>query len=338
MQAPEIPQNESDRLATLRSLRILDTPPDDRFDRYARISARIFDVPIAVVSLVDRYRQWFKSAEGLDAKETPRDISFCGHAILGDDIFEIQNARRDPRFRDNPLVTDQPNIRFYAGAPLTAPNGHKLGTLCIIDKVPRRLNDEQKTMLQNLADMVVKEMIEHVDTESSLPNRNSFLLSGAKCFDKPREERQFSVLLFDIHEAVAAQNDSQSSASPNEKFAELLKKYFPKAQSIANIDNKYFCVLLKDSLGDTQSKIVQRLSAEAKKSLFAESNDSKCVRYIGFVDYDAAKHISIDEVLNDTDKMFQERDKQDQEDEEHAVTEGSKGVLDKILGWRKSVF
>ena len=159
MQAPDLPANEEDRIATLQSLNILDTPRHDRFDRYTRISTRIFDMPIAIISLVDRYRQWFKSTAGLEVDETPRDISFCGHAILGDGVFEIRNTRRDSRFRDNPLVLEQPHIRFYAGAPLEAPNGHKLGTLCLIDRVPRRLSDEEKTMLKNLADMVVGEMI-----------------------------------------------------------------------------------------------------------------------------------------------------------------------------------
>lgn len=164
MQQPAMPHNEDERLATLHSLQILDTPSDDRFDRFTRISARIFDMPVAIISLVDRDRQWFKSTEGFDVEETPRKFSFCGHAILGNDVFEVRNARRDPRFRDNPFVIDQPHIRFYAGAPLEAPNGHKLGTLCIIDKIPRQLSEEEKTMLKNLADMVVSEMFSHADT------------------------------------------------------------------------------------------------------------------------------------------------------------------------------
>ena len=164
MQQPAMPHNEDERLATLHSLEILDTPRDDRFDRFTRISARIFDMPVAIISLVDRDRQWFKSTAGFNAEETPRKFSFCGHAILGNDVFEVRNARRDPRFRDNPFVIDQPHIRFYAGAPLEAPNGHKLGTLCIIDKIPRQLSDEEKTMLKNLADMVVSEMFSHFDT------------------------------------------------------------------------------------------------------------------------------------------------------------------------------
>lgn len=159
MQIAGLPDNEAARLATLHSSGILDTPREYRFDRYTRIAARLFDMPIALISLVDSDRQWFKSAEGFDGVETPRHISFCGHAILGDGVFEVQNTRRDPRFRSNPLVIEQPHIRFYAGAPLETRNGHKLGTLCIIDRVPRRLCEDDKTMLKDLADMVAAEIV-----------------------------------------------------------------------------------------------------------------------------------------------------------------------------------
>jgi GAF domain-containing protein len=133
MESPDIPSNEEHRLATLRSLGILDTSHEERFDRVTRMSKRLFDVPIALVSLVDESRQWFKSSAGLDTLETPRDIAFCGHAILDENIFHVPDATKDPRFADNPLVTGPPDIRFYAGRPLHAPNGDRMGTLCIID-------------------------------------------------------------------------------------------------------------------------------------------------------------------------------------------------------------
>lgn len=158
MQIARLPDNEAARLAALHGSGILDTPREYRFDRYTRIAARLFDMPIALISLVDNDRQWFKSAEGFDGDETPRNISFCGHAILGDGVFEVRNTRRDPRFRDNPLVIEQPHIHFYAGAPLGTRHGYKLGTLCIIDRVPRRLSKDDKTMLKDLADMVAGEI------------------------------------------------------------------------------------------------------------------------------------------------------------------------------------
>ena len=131
MKTPEFPPNESHRLSALNELALLDTLPEERFDRLTRLAARTLDAPIALVSLIDKDRQWFKSRQGLGATETGRDISFCGHAILSEETLVIENALNDERFHDNPLVTGDPNIRFYAGAPLHDPQGHRVGTLCI---------------------------------------------------------------------------------------------------------------------------------------------------------------------------------------------------------------
>lgn len=157
MREPDFPCNETERLAALRALEILDTPPEERFDRITRIARHLFGVPITLVSLVDKERQWFKSRQGLDATETPRNISFCGHAILDQDIFQISNALEDPRFADNPLVTSPPDIRFYAGAPLSTLDGHRIGTLCLIDSQPRTLDPAEKQLLRDLADLVQAE-------------------------------------------------------------------------------------------------------------------------------------------------------------------------------------
>src|SRR5690606_34320077 len=143
----------------LQSLKLLDTAPEERFDRLTRLARRLFDVPIALVSLVDTNRQWFKSSAGLDASETPREVSFCGHAILQDEILEVCDAERDERFHDNPLVTDAPGIRFYAGHPLGLDDGSKLGTLCLLDTRPRKLNDEERELLRDLARLAEQEMI-----------------------------------------------------------------------------------------------------------------------------------------------------------------------------------
>ncbi len=158
MQTPRIPLDEARRLDALRHLDVLDTPPEPRFDRLTRVAQRHFQVPIALVSLVDAERQWFKSKQGLDACETGRDISFCGHAVLADDIFHIPNALDDPRFADNPLVTDGLKIRFYAGAPLHAPDGSRVGTLCIIDDQARQFSAAELSVLRDLADAVEAEL------------------------------------------------------------------------------------------------------------------------------------------------------------------------------------
>src|SRR5580693_4864027 len=143
MQIAPLPANENSRIACLRLLNILDTQPEERFDRITRMAKRLFSVPIAQVTLIDTNRQWFKSSIGVSDRETSRDFSFCAHAILGEGIMHVSDASQDDRFFDNPLVTGAPNIRFYAGCPLQV-GAENLGTLCVIDDKPREFDDEER--------------------------------------------------------------------------------------------------------------------------------------------------------------------------------------------------
>ena len=205
MHLPPIPGNESTRLETLRALNILDTSPEERFDRLTRLAKRLFGVPIALVSLVDADRQWFKSCVGLSASETSRDVSFCAHAIVSDEILTVPDTLADDRFHDNPLVTEAPNIRFYAGCPLTVPNGSKLGTLCLIDVKPRELDDEERELLRDLARMAEQELaavqLATLDDLTLLSNRRGFsalaqhALNVCKRLNKPA-----SLLFFDLND------------------------------------------------------------------------------------------------------------------------------------------
>lgn len=154
----EIPFLEEERLAALRRYRILDTPPEPVFNELVFLARTICGTPIALITLVDADRQWFKARLGLDAAETPRSVAFCTHAILGHDLMVIPDAQQDARFRNNPLVTSPPFIRFYAGAPLRTPDDLALGTLCVIDRVPRVLSREQKHALQSLAEIIVAQL------------------------------------------------------------------------------------------------------------------------------------------------------------------------------------
>ncbi|HKS12782.1 MAG TPA: diguanylate cyclase [Pseudomonas sp.] len=160
MQIAPPPLNEAARLCFLASLNILDTPPEESFDRITRLTRTLLGVPIALVSLVDLNRQWFKSCQGLDVAETSRDIAFCAHALHVDEALVIPDAEADPRFADNPLVTGTPHIRFYAGVPLRFADGLTVGTLCALDTGPRALTDEQLHSLRDLARIVERELMQ----------------------------------------------------------------------------------------------------------------------------------------------------------------------------------
>src|SRR5262245_27504331 len=153
-----IPANEKRRLRVLWQYEVLDTVPEEVFDDLTELAARICEAPIAMITLVDEDRQWFKSKVGVTVNETSRDISFCSHAICESDLFVVPDAMKDDRFSRNPLVTSEPKIRFYAGAPLVTPDGYALGTLCVIDKVPRELRPDQKSALSVLARHVMTQL------------------------------------------------------------------------------------------------------------------------------------------------------------------------------------
>ena len=153
-----LPAGEVERLRALRSYKILDTTPETRFDELTQLAALICGAPICLISLIDTNRQWFKSRVGLEVEETPRAQAFCTHAIMQPDLFVVPDAEQDERFAHNPLVTGDPHIRFYAGAPLATSDGHLLGTLCVIDRQPRTLTENQKTALQILGRQVIANM------------------------------------------------------------------------------------------------------------------------------------------------------------------------------------
>jgi signal transduction histidine kinase len=147
--------DETARLRALHSYHVLDTPPEARFDRITLLVARSLNVPMALITLVDAERQWFKSRQGVELASTPRNVAFCAHALRGAELFIVEDALDDPRFAENPLVQGAPHVRFYAGAPLITPEGQRLGTLCAIDQRPRTLSDEQRALLRELADHVM---------------------------------------------------------------------------------------------------------------------------------------------------------------------------------------
>jgi phosphoribosyl 1,2-cyclic phosphodiesterase/CheY-like chemotaxis protein len=168
-----LPENEGQRLDALYALNLLDTPPEERFDRYTRIAAELFDVPIALVSLIDTDRQWYKSRYGIDLTETSRDTAFCAHTILDTAVLQVPDALQDARFADSPYVAGEPRVRFSAGAPLAAADGSLLGALCVVDRRPRQLDEQQLALLRDLADLVQAELVARVEPPAPAAPRSA---------------------------------------------------------------------------------------------------------------------------------------------------------------------
>jgi len=179
MISPAIPENEIQRLQDLRALSLLDTPPQERFDNIVNLAQQMFQLPIAYIALVDTDRQWFLAKCGIDANQTGRDVSFCGHTILKNEPMIISDAREDERFKDNPMVTGEPYVRFYAGFPLRGPKGTNVGTLCVVDNEPRELPDDQLVIFESLARLAEQQlgMTNLIDAQQELIDTQAQLVT-----------------------------------------------------------------------------------------------------------------------------------------------------------------
>lgn len=313
-----IPSNEPVRLATLRALRLLDTPGEEQFDRVTRVACRLFNVPIALVSLIDQNRQWFKSCIGLSVAETSRNISFCGHAILHDDVLVIPDARSDARFYDNPLVTGAPGIRFYAGQPLTASNGSKLGTLCVIDMQPREFRSDDRGLLRDLAQIVEREIaaieLATVDDLTLLANRRGFEALALQTLHVcKRLGRNASLLFFDL-DSFKQINDTYGHAEGDRAlmmFADALRAALRDSDVIGRLGGDEFVALLTDANDEETHRALQRLR-ETLAAANAGSTRSYEIRFsVGETPFDPERHQSVIDLLAESDgAMYAHKSKQ----------------------------
>jgi diguanylate cyclase (GGDEF)-like protein len=314
MLKPALPVNEATRLDTLRSLNILDTSPEERFDRLTRLAKRLFGVPIALISLVDADRQWFKSCQGLSASETSRDVSFCGHAILSDEVLMVPDATLDERFHDNPLVVGDPKIRFYAGCPLTVPNGSKLGTLCLIDQEPRELDEDDRKLLRDLARMAEQEIaavqLATMDELTLLSNRRGFQALGQHALSLcARLSKPASMFFFDL-DGFKTINDRFGHAEGDRaltSFGSLLMKTFRDSDVVGRLGGDEFVVLMTNSSAADSSIALQRLQHAVAEHNRTSQRGYEIRFSAGVLAYEPARHSSIDALLGEADALMYER-------------------------------
>ncbi|MFO0136853.1 MAG: diguanylate cyclase, partial [Cyanobacteriota bacterium] len=206
-----VPLDEAQRLRILERYGVVDQPSDPHFERLVELASSIFAMPLAAISLVEANRQWFLASKGLKVRQTPRPMAFCAHAIASKGVLVVPDALKDERFNTNPLVSAEPHVRFYAGAPLTTPTGHNLGTICVLDQKPHLPTATQIHQLGLLAELVMRELelrrLSHVCPVTGLPNRVTFLAIGERELVRARAEgKQLALLLFDVDNFRAINN------------------------------------------------------------------------------------------------------------------------------------
>lgn len=312
MKKPAVPENETERLRTLHALDLLETGDDERFDRVTRIARQFFRVPMALVTLVDEDEQEFKSCSGLDYSRTSRDVSFCGHAILGDEPLVVPDAHEDERFYDNPLVVSAPAIRFYAGHPLRAPNGQKLGTLCILDHEPRNLSSEDLDALRDLAAMVEQEIraiyMATLDELTSLPNRRGFMQLARKELDLCVRGRLPASLVFMDLDAFKPINDRYGHAQGDRAlmvFAEQMKQAFRSSDVPGRLGGDEFVVLLTNTAKDQAHNVVTERFRPALNAYLARVGFAHDIAFsCGIVEFDPDQNPTLEDLIGQGDSLM----------------------------------
>lgn len=256
-----VPPNEAGRLAAVHAVGLLDTPADPHFDRLVRMLSILMDVPVALITVVDRQRQWFKAAIGLDARETDRDHAFCAHALAAPDLLVVPDATLDARFAENPLVTGTPGIRFYAGAPLILPGGHVMGTLCAIDRKPRQITVAERWLMTELAATVISmvelhganlqlERTAQTDPLTGLATRTAFLDGMVARLVQARSDRcalALMVLDLDRFGAINALLGHAAGDALLRTAATALQTWAPPGSAVARFGGDRFALAMQAS-------------------------------------------------------------------------------------------
>lgn len=308
---PGDPDAETKRLDDLSWCDVLDTPPEEAFDRITRTAKFALDVPMALVSLVDRDRQWFKSRQGLAAPETPREISFCTHAIQRGDVFVVTDSWIDPRFRDNPLVTGMPFIRAYAGQPLTTPRGVRIGTLCVLDTAPRRFSPAQLSTLADLACLVTDELeLRQVATKDSLTGalrrRTFYERASGQVEQARRYARSLSFVSLDIDhfKAINDRFGHQAGDAILQEVGKLVRTEIRAVDLFARVGGEEFVLALPETDAQAAAILAERLRLILETACVDRENPSLCVTASFGVAELRSEDRTVDDVLKRADQAL----------------------------------
>lgn len=300
-------RDEASRLSELRSLTLLDTAPEERYDRFTRLAKRAFNVPFAMLSFVDENREWFKSRQGIDASELPRQGSFASEAIKHDDIMVVQDATRDARFAE---YAHDSGIKFYAGCPIKTHRGFTVGTLAIADTTPRVFGKEDHACLQDLAAMIEEELavqtIANIDDLTSLFNRRGFMGVGEHAIAICKRMRKPATMMFFDLDGFKQVNDNYGHAEGDKvlkNIGSLLLSVFRNSDIVARMGGDEFCVLLTG----TDTKHIERPLANLTESLEVQNNQTPYdIGYsVGVVEYED-RHESIIKLMDEADHRMYE--------------------------------
>ena len=268
MTVPPVPAEEERRIAALHALNILDSESEERFDRITRLAQRLFGTSMASVNLIDSDRHWFKSVQGLDGKEGARDTSFCSRVILDGETMVVEDATLDPRFADNPGVTGDPNVRFYAGHPVAAPGGERLGTLCVFDDKPHASADFDTVVLQELAAMVEAEIaslsLAIGDELTGLSNRRGFEMLGERLLAAARRLQLPVTAVYADLDNMKPINDEHGHDAGDRALIEIggvLEQSLRGSDLIARLGGDEFCALLVGAVAEQAGAALDRVEA-----------------------------------------------------------------------------
>ena len=306
MKKPEIPEDEEMRLKSLQSLNILDTPPEERFDRIVRMARRMFGVPCAFISLIDSKRQWFKASIGIDFDEISRNDAICAHTILSDKTLIIYDAAADNRFADGPLVLGDTNARFYASCPLTLDNGSRVGTLGIIDDHPRILDDETLKLLRDLAATVEREfsIMQSAITDdlTGIYNRQGFILAANHSLNLcVRQDLPATLAFLDMSEFKSI-NENFGHKEGDRVLTDIaghLKSECRPSDIFARVGADEFVALFINAPSDAAEGIMRRFRRKLRNSRRSNAMGYDFSFHYGLAGYDFRQHKLIESLIDD---------------------------------------